>query len=386
MKNKMVVKEIYSTILDEIEIAGGKVFIVGGTVRDYLLNQEIDNQDMDVEVYGLTMVQLQNVLQQFGKVNEQGKSFGIVKLNEYPMIDFALPRIEKQIGVGHKEFEVQIDPALCYRKASKRRDFTINALMYDYHQGIIHDFYQGIKDMNKGCLRMVDKDTFEEDPLRVLRLAQFLSRFSFTVDEQTKKQCQYMVENHRLDTLSNSRKYEEIKKLVFGQKPSIGLVFLFEIGYIQVLSKEQYSIIDHSKKEERYLLCLLCHFYQSDLFGIPKKIKDYYQRLLTMSELDIEEDSKYYQFLHQLDSNILLEDVLSWLEVIGKRKEQKILQNKINHLGVDAPTPILKGNDFIELGIVPSKYLGILYEDCYQKQLSGYSKRELVQYIKEMKR
>lgn len=229
VKNKIVLDAFAKKVLDTIEKSGGKVYIVGGLVRDLFIKNQLDYHDVDVEVYGLTVEQLQTVLAKFGKVDEIGKSFGILKLLSLPNFDFALPRIESKIGASHQDFEVIVDKDLDLQKATSRRDITMNALLYEYSSDTIIDLYGGIKDIQHRCIKMVNPKTFKEDPLRVLRIAQFASRFEFFIDGETKQFCRNMVKAGMLETLSNERVYQEYCKMLMAPRPSIGLQFLSDI-------------------------------------------------------------------------------------------------------------------------------------------------------------
>ena len=114
-----------------------------------------------------------------------GASFGIMGLRGYEL-DIAMPRSEKATGRGHRDFAVFVDPFLGAEKAARRRDFTMNALMQDVLSGEVLDFFGGREDMARGLIRHVDAATYLEDPLRVLRAAQFAARFGFTVAEETR--------------------------------------------------------------------------------------------------------------------------------------------------------------------------------------------------------
>ena len=155
-----------------------------------------------MEVYGLTYQQLCDVLSAFGEVNTFGQSFAIVQLSTLKGYDFALPRQEKKTGDKHQDFEIMIDPYLSLEKAILRRDLTMNALMYDYSADKIVDLCGGQNDIFDKVIRCVDENTFVEDPLRVLRIAQFRARFDMQVEEKTKALCQKMVEQGMLEHLS----------------------------------------------------------------------------------------------------------------------------------------------------------------------------------------
>lgn len=222
-------KTLEKKILDDLA-SHGRVYLVGGIVRDMLLYGTVDYHDVDVEVYDIEMNELEKILSKYGNVNTVGKSFGILKLDVLPNFDFALPRIEYKNGDTHKDFDVIVDKNLDLEIASLRRDFTVNAIMYDYAGDEIIDLHHGLEDLNNRCLKMVNKDTFQEDPLRVLRLAQFISRLEFGVDEETKSVCKDMVEKGMLKHLSNERVLEEYNKLLMSHIPSLGIIFLLEIG------------------------------------------------------------------------------------------------------------------------------------------------------------
>lgn len=229
MKNKYQFEALVNQIFKDIDCLGGRVFLVGGIVRDMLMYGHVDYHDVDVEIYDLNIDDLQQILGKYGKVNLVGKSFGILKLDKLPNYDFALPRIERKNGLGHQGFEVTVNEHLDLKTASSRRDFTINAIMYEVKTGKIYDFYHGIDDINKRTIRMVNASSFAEDSLRVLRAAQFASRFDYYIDPNTKAICKKMVQEKLLDTLSNERIFQEYNKLLLSMRPSIGLTFLKEI-------------------------------------------------------------------------------------------------------------------------------------------------------------
>ena len=226
---KFEFNHLEKSVLDSLS-KKGRVYLVGGIVRDMVMYQKVDYHDVDVEIYDLEIDEIIDILSQYGKVNEVGKSFGILKLDCLPNFDFALPRIERKKGQTHREFEVEVHKNLDMKIACRRRDFTINAMMYDYQNEKLIDYYQGQEDIKNKCLKMVDEKTFYEDPLRVLRLAQFMARFEFQVDLKTKEICQKMVNEGVLQYLSLERIQQEYNKLLMSSHPSMGLKFLLELN------------------------------------------------------------------------------------------------------------------------------------------------------------
>jgi len=166
------------TIAQKLMQAGARCYLVGGAVRDRLLG--IYTTDIDIEVYGLTYDQIAEIISPIVRVDLVGKQFGVLKVYGHN-IDIALPRIEKNIGVGHKDFEVLVDPNLDIYEASRRRDFTINAIMLDLATMELIDPHNGLRDLQAKILRHVDDNTFADDPLRVYRALQFAGRLEYEI-------------------------------------------------------------------------------------------------------------------------------------------------------------------------------------------------------------
>ncbi len=152
------------TVTRAVASVGGRALIVGGWVRDRLLNTP--SKDIDLEVYGLSADRLHAILTTLGSVNTVGSSFTVYKLGP---LDIALPRTESKTGQGHRGFSVTGNPNLSISDASRRRDFTINAIAWDPLTDEYYDPHNGQRDLNDRRLRMVDPSTFGEDSLRVLR-------------------------------------------------------------------------------------------------------------------------------------------------------------------------------------------------------------------------
>jgi tRNA nucleotidyltransferase (CCA-adding enzyme) len=173
-------------IAEYVSRAGGRTFYVGGFVRDRILG--IDNKDVDIEVHGIAPEELFTILEKVGEPLAYGKSFGVFALKGED-IDIAMPRRERAVGKGHRDFEIDVDPFIGTEQAARRRDFTMNALMEDVLTGEIIDHFGGQQDLKDGIIRHIDPVTFVEDPLRVLRGAQFAARFKFAIADETAELC-----------------------------------------------------------------------------------------------------------------------------------------------------------------------------------------------------
>ena len=202
-----------------ISSQGGKLLIVGGSVRDLLIGE--NPEELDLEVRGLSTGQITSLLPPGFRAEEVGKSFGVLKIKGLP-VEISLPRTERKTGTGHKGFTVEIDPNLPFELASERRDFTVNALGLDPLNGELLDPHNGQKDLEARILRHVGP-AFAEDPLRVLRAMQFIARFDLTPAKETTALCRKIP----IEGLPSERIYEEWKKLILkGRIPSKGLDFL----------------------------------------------------------------------------------------------------------------------------------------------------------------
>jgi tRNA nucleotidyltransferase (CCA-adding enzyme) len=223
-------------VLSLLRAAGGRPFFMGGCVRDALLG--IGSKDFDIEVFGLSVAQIQTALSVRFEIISVGAAFGVIKLKDLP-VDVSVPRRENRIGAGHRDFEVFVDSTLTPKEAAERRDFTINAIGWNDENGELLDFYEGERDLKAGLIRHVSAK-FAEDPLRVLRAMQFAARFEFTVAPETVALCATL---HPKD-LPAERLYEEWTKLILkGRKPSLGLQFLRECGWLQYFP-ELAAIVD----------------------------------------------------------------------------------------------------------------------------------------------
>jgi tRNA nucleotidyltransferase (CCA-adding enzyme) len=215
---------------------GGRALLVGGCVRDALMTRSA--KDWDLEVYGVAPERLREILDGFGSVNVAGEAFTVYKLG--PDLDVSIPRRERKSGRGHRAFVIEGDPSMSIEDATRRRDFTINAILQDPLTGELIDPFDGRKDIDTRVLRAVSAETFIEDSLRVLRAAQFAARFEFEIDPETVALCRTM----DLTDLPAERIWGELEKLLLrAQRPSIGLDWLSKLGAIEQVFPEIQKLI-----------------------------------------------------------------------------------------------------------------------------------------------
>jgi tRNA nucleotidyltransferase (CCA-adding enzyme) len=221
--------ELEKILLQTAELS--RACLVGGAVRDALLGLPT-GRDFDIEVFGVNYEQLVQALSRWGRTDLVGRSFGVVKLNTGGdcQYDFTVPRQDSKVAPGHKGFEMDFDPAITPEAAAARRDFTINAIMYDPRARQTLDFFGGAADLRNRVLRHTSA-AFAEDPLRVLRGMQFAGRFDLTAAPETVEICRRM--KSACSELAVERVREEwFKWAQSSTVPSAGLRFLAETGWV----------------------------------------------------------------------------------------------------------------------------------------------------------
>jgi tRNA nucleotidyltransferase (CCA-adding enzyme) len=226
-----------------VKAAGGRALLVGGCVRDSLMGHQ--PKDWDVEVYGVEPARLRGLLDKLGRVDVVGEAFTVYKLGHD--LDVSLPRRERKMGRGHRAFVIEGDPSMTIEEATRRRDFTINAILEDPLTGEIIDPYGGRVDLQNKILRAVAHDTFAEDSLRVLRAAQLAARFEFDVEPETVEICRAI----DLTDLPRERVWGEMEKLLLrARRPSIGLAWLYKLGAVDQLFPEMKALVGVPQEEE----------------------------------------------------------------------------------------------------------------------------------------
>jgi len=429
--------ETVKEIAMKIKHKGGRAFYVGGFVRDEFFNNE--NKDIDVEIYGLPVSEVKNILSEYGNVNAVGESFGVLMVSGLP-VDWSFPRMEKCVGKSHRDFEVTVNPFASYEEACKRRDFTINAIMKDILTGEIVDPYNGVQDIKDGILRCVNPTTFVEDALRVYRAAQFVARFNLTIDKATME----LLKTIDVSSLPKERIYEEYKKIMLkAEKPSLGLKVLQEINLLHPLlqnmidckQKEQFhpegdvwnhtllvvdeasNLKDKVSDPEILMWSALLH----DI-GKPQVVtedgssiahdevgaeltKDFLKtittegRLLQNVPIYVKEHMKIVQLWENKSStaavmrlvsripdfDILL--ALSKADYLGRggvhdfTPVEEFVKDRTKEMGTKRPEPLVTGWDLISMGYKPSPLFSKILAWAFDLQLEGKTKEDIIKEI-----
>jgi tRNA nucleotidyltransferase (CCA-adding enzyme) len=197
-----------------------KAYVVGGAVRDELLGLPV--ADRDWVVVGATPEDMAR--QGFRPV---GKDFAVF-LHPQTHEEYALARTERKSGRGYKGFTVYAAPDVTLEQDLARRDLTINAMAKD-EAGRLIDPYGGAKDLREGVLRHVT-EAFEEDPVRILRVARFVARFGFRIAPETETLMRRMVDLGEADHLVAERVWQEFSRGLLEAHPARMLEVLERCG------------------------------------------------------------------------------------------------------------------------------------------------------------
>lgn len=219
-------------IANKIKQEGGKLYLVGGAIRDKLLGKS--THDEDYCVTGITTEQFQKI---FPDAHVRGKAFEVFDINGK---EFAIARTESKVGKGHKEFNIQTNPKITIEQDLARRDITINSIAEDVLTQEIIDPFNGRKDIEQRIIRATTEH-FKEDPLRAYRVARLSAELEFSVEEETIKMMKQLKEE--LKSLSKERVSTELSKALMTNKPSIFFEILKKADLLEIHFKEIEKLI-----------------------------------------------------------------------------------------------------------------------------------------------
>lgn len=219
----------------DVALAGalppGALFAVGGRVRDELRGRAAD-LDLDYLVVGMPFDEVVTRLRSLGRTDVVGAAFAVIKLTTGGQtVDIALPRRERSTGTGHRAFEVQTGPEVTLEEDLARRDFRMNMIARALPGGAIVDPYGGAADIAARRISILSAQAFVEDPLRLLRAAQFAARFGFAPDAPTLAAMREAAP--LVASVSAERVADELGKLLrLAPVPSVGFELLRETGVL----------------------------------------------------------------------------------------------------------------------------------------------------------
>ncbi|MDX1639352.1 MAG: HD domain-containing protein [Balneolaceae bacterium] len=245
-------QEVFKVISEAGAALDQPVYVVGGYVRDYFLQREKENDKMDIDfvTVGSGIHIAREVANRLGTDKVAVfKQFGTAQVR-YDELELEFVGARKESYRRNSRKPIVEDGTL--QDDQLRRDFTINALSWSLNKenfGELIDPFGGIQDLKKQLIRTpVDPEqTFDDDPLRMLRAIRFATQLNFDIEKNTYKAIGEMAS--RIGIVSRERIIEEVNKIVMAQKPSIGFSYLFRTGLLKEFFPEMHDL--HGVREVR---------------------------------------------------------------------------------------------------------------------------------------
>ena len=343
-------KELGLEIINKLYEHGFIAYIVGGFVRDELLN--IKSNDVDITT-NATPQEIKNV---FPDCIIKSDSYGAVII-EYKNFRFDVTTMREEMEYldnRHPSSVIYVDDL---KKDLLRRDFTINALCLDKNGKLI-DLINGKADLDKKTIRTIidSNKSFTDDALRILRAIRFASLLNFKLSDEVREAI--INNKESLKKLSNSRKKEELDKIFGSKKAYEGIKLIEELGLVEVLGLTN---LDRIKD-------------YSDIVGIWAMINtNYYQ--FSPSEKDLIKNVNIVYNMDNLDNQVLYHYgcYVNVLAGINKGIKKKDIISKYDSLPIKKRDEInIKANEMCEiLNRKPGPFIGELYKDIEDKILVG---------------
>ena len=228
---------IFRVISDVAEIEGVDAYVIGGFVRDILLNRP--SKDIDIVVVGSGVDFARKVAQRLrARKVTYFKNFGTAQLkhNEWD-IEF--------VGARKESYRLDSRKPIVENGSleddQKRRDFTMNALAIGLNKrnfGELIDPFNGLQDLKSKTIRtpLDPATTFSDDPLRMLRAIRFATQLNFDIELKTLDAIREM--SSRITIVSIERVVDEINKMMASPRPSVGWLLLEQTGLLQHIFPE----------------------------------------------------------------------------------------------------------------------------------------------------
>ncbi len=369
--------------------AGFKIYLIGGVVRDLILEKEIFDTDVTVEgdATAFCHILADKKICKIVQVQNDLKTVKAVFKNNVE-IDFASTRQEFYPKKGHLPMIVRVGCSL--EEDVWRRDFTVNSLALSLNIedfGDVIDYVGGVDDLKKCMLKVLHDKSFEEDPTRILRGLKFAARFNLHRDEHTKALQEGYLSNCLHEDISWSRIKAELKQALSLDIPRVFDMFLANGVYKLVYGEkpelkglEVKNLVDNYKPENPWLVYLGCVLKNPKIIDAlcftrtEKKIFTDRDALLAGNLSLLNSNYDIYKFFEKKSTEAVLIFYL-----LTKRKEALIYLEKLSGVRV-----LLKGEDLKELGFSEGKKIGEILDEILKKKLSGkvLSRADEIKFVK----
>lgn len=378
------------SIVRLLQESGYIAYFAGGWVRDYVMKQPSD--DIDI----VTSASVEEIQKIFTKTIPVGIAFGIVIVVQEGY-QFEVATFRKDIGILDGRRPIEIDTTTPQEDA-QRRDFTINGLFYDPISSKIHDFVEGVQDIQKGVIRAIGNpvERFTEDRLRMVRAVRYATRLNFVIEQKTLEALIKQSETLML-SVSVERIYQELKKMNQFHHLAKSLWMLYQFGLLRIifpkLQNYPQKTIEHNIETLHRFSSRIPLFIQileifpqwdqefiTDLhqyFKLSKTDQDLallYYRIKTVCfplndwKHRLEQYEWCHFYAHQ-QSSIITEAIASLLKpedsiIFLKAHYQYKNELKFFIECIQKKDPLVRSYHLVKEGIIPGKKMGILLKEA----------------------
>lgn len=415
---------IASSLVEKLRKNSFSAYLVGGCVRDMVLGKT--PSDFDIT----TSATPEEIRKVFPHCIDVGASFGVMVVVEENMeFELATFREERNYEDGRRPEFIRYSKTV--REDISRRDFTVNALLYDPEKELILDYTNGVEDLKKGILQAIGDPVtrFSEDYLRMLRAVRFAVRLDLQIEEKTFEAVKKLA--HKVKFLSAERVRDELEKMLCGKNPHKAFMLLSRLGLLKEILPEVEALhgVEQPPKYHpegdvfTHTMLLLEHIAypnaevawsallhdvgKKDTFRViegrirffgheekgSKMAEEILQRLklpsrtiknvvkaianhMRFSHVKVMRQSKWRQYL--ADSNFPLELELHRLDCMACHcmvENYLVMLDRIHDLALSGTTPVpkafLTGKDLLKMGLSPSPRLGKILKKIEEMQLEG---------------
>ena len=391
----MNLENIKTPFLEDIKERDGKLYLVGGAVRDHFLNKPI--KDLDFLITGVDLETIKNILLKYGTIDLVGSSFGVIKFREFnskEVIDISLPRTELANGNGgYRDFNVKIDHKLPIETDLKRRDTTFNSMAYDLIDKKLVDPYGGLNDLKDGIIRATSETSFLDDPLRMLRVIVQASIFNFKIDKWTLDSIKENAKN--ISKISKERILVEFDKVVNRGNPKLAAESLVDSNlYEYIFGIKFYGNFSHFnyvKKNSEFIYWLIEPFteqpdeyYKNIMRGDINTSKEISALAYLYNNLPDDDKIKQrfmYFNLNKITPKILDSNyVLSLLNDVVKDFEKGEYPLTYKDLKIDGNILVDLGFKGVNIGKILDEIILMIFSDVIRND-----KNDILKYIEENK-
>ena len=368
---------------------GFKIYLIGGVVRDLLLEKKIIDIDVTVEgnatefCHTLSDKKICKILQ----VQNELKTVKALFKNDI-VIDFASTRQEFYPKRGHLPVIARIGCTL--EEDVLRRDFTINSLAISLNEkdfGTVIDYVGGVEDIKNKILKVLHDNSFNEDPSRIIRGLKFAARFNFHRDEYTKELQEKYINTQLHDDISWTRIKSELKQTFSMNDAKVYDMFLINDTYKLIYGEkppvkglEIKTLVDKYSPDYVWLVYLGTVLNKPEIieaFCLTRPEKKIFTDKNTLLKGDLNLKSTNYE-IYKFFEKKSIEAVLIYY-LLTKRKEPLVYLEKLMNIRVE-----LKGEELMELGITEGKLIGKMLDEILKRKLAGtiITKADEINFVK----